>query len=210
MSEAFDEHYWQEHYRAHGGAGGGEAPPNPHLVAAAEQLAPGRALDAGCGHGAEAGWLAAAGWEVTAVDISAAALEEARERTRDGGAEIADRITWVRADLTEWTPAADAFDLVCTHYVHPAEGRDALFARLAAAVAPGGTLVLVGHHPGDPQHAARADAYLAPEEIAALLDADRWEILAAEARTRPVPGHRGEHGHGGMLTDAVLHARRRI
>lgn len=221
MSEEFDEHYWEEHYRA-GGQGGAEGghggldtaamPPNPYLVAAAADLAPGRALDAGCGEGAEARWLAARGWRVRAVDISATALDRARERAQAGDAEAAQRIEWVCADVTARPPAAEAFDLVCSHYVHPAEGPDALVKALAAAVAPGGTLVIVGHDPADPKHADRADAYITPEQVGAGLDPEVWEITTAESRTRPVPGQHGGdhgHGHGTMLHDAVLAARKR-
>ena len=51
-------------------------PPNAHLMLEALDLSPARALDAGCGHGADTLWLAARGWLVTAVDFSAAALQQ--------------------------------------------------------------------------------------------------------------------------------------
>ena len=60
-------------------------PPNAHLLAEVGDLRPGRALDAGCGHGAEAIWLAASGWQVTAVDFSATALAHARSTARPSG-----------------------------------------------------------------------------------------------------------------------------
>src|SRR5882757_9511072 len=51
-------------------------------------LAPGRALDLGCGPGRNAGRLAAAGFDVDAVDLSPVAVEWAGERAREAGAEV--------------------------------------------------------------------------------------------------------------------------
>src|SRR5258705_2397341 len=53
--------------------------PNGRLVAEADGLTPGRALDVGCGEGADAIWLARRGWTVTAIDISHVAVSPARE-----------------------------------------------------------------------------------------------------------------------------------
>ena len=55
------------------------------------ELTPGTALDAGCGAGAEAIWLAAAGWQVTAADISSQSLARAAERARRRPTSIGDR-----------------------------------------------------------------------------------------------------------------------
>ncbi|MEK8108387.1 class I SAM-dependent methyltransferase [Micromonospora sp. M12] len=73
-------------------------------------------MDAGCGTGAEAIWLASHGWQVTAVDISSEAL--ARAAVRAEGSAVSDRVRWVEADLTTWAPKT-RFDLVTTHYAHP-------------------------------------------------------------------------------------------
>ncbi|MFP1625276.1 class I SAM-dependent methyltransferase [Streptomyces sp. 5K101] len=185
--------------------------PNPQLVTEPGTLPPGRALDAGCGEGADAIWLASRGWCVTAVDIAATALGRAREHAEALDAAAASRIEWIEADLTTWTPAAAHFDLVSTHYVHPAGVRDALFRRLAASVAPGGTLLVVGHHPSAPQepvaHAASREVHFTAEDVAAGLDPDRWEIVVAEARARSVAAHDGRET---VLHDAVLRARKRL
>jgi 2-polyprenyl-3-methyl-5-hydroxy-6-metoxy-1,4-benzoquinol methylase len=92
-------------------------PPNAYLTAAAERLAPGRALDAGCGHGAETLWLAARRWQVTAVDFSEPALVHGRSSAAALGSDVAERITWTQGDLGTWTPSAGRFDLVCCLYV---------------------------------------------------------------------------------------------
>lgn len=206
MSEEFDKAYWEDRYRGHVA---GRRPPNPQLVAEAADLAPGPALDAGCGEGADAAWLAARGWRVTAVDIAATALRRAREHAETLGSEIGGRIDWVEADLTEWTPPAESFALVSAQYVHPAAPRATLLRRLADAVAPGGTLLVVGHHPSDRHsgsHGPAAGSQHTAEEVAACLDAGRWDIVVAEARLHTVTD---PHGHEITMSDAVLRARKR-
>lgn len=206
MGQEFDRAYWEDRYREHGHGYG--APPNPQLVAEVTGLAPGRALDAGAGTGAEARWLAGQGWEVTAVDISQAALDAARERAAALDTAVAGRITWVRADLTEEIPGS-GFDLVCSHYAHPTGGYRAFFDRLAAAVAPGGTLFIVGHdHADDHGHGhggSLEHSRVGAAEIAEGLDGREWEVLVSESRSREVD--RG--GHRAVLHDSVLRARRR-
>ncbi|PSK93678.1 methyltransferase family protein [Murinocardiopsis flavida] len=207
MPEEFDKAYWEERYS--GGHTAGGRRPNPQLLAEAADLAPGTALDAGCGEGADALWLAARGWRVTAVDVAANALRRAREHADTLGADVSGRIDWVEADLTDWVPAEEHYDLVSTHYVHPAGARDALFRRLAAAVAPGGTLLIVGHHPADTHSAAHTSApevHFTAEEAAAGLDPERWDVVAADARSRSATGH---GGHAMTVHDAVLRARKR-
>lgn len=177
-------------------------PPDDRLVALAGQIRPGRALDAGCGHGGEALWLAGHGWRVTAVDFSAAALEHARSTAEALGEHIAGRIDWLHADLTRWTPPAGHFDLVASLYVHVPGSVEAMVRRLADAVAPGGTLFMVGHPPVDPATGAPTRAagqvQVSVEAARAALDPRRWSPRVAEHRPRT---------HGGGV-DAVIHARR--
>lgn len=208
MSEEFGKAFWEERYRRHTAVR--RARPNPQLVAEAGHLAPGGALDAGCGEGADAIWLASRGWRVTAVDFSTTALRRAREHAETLDAGSTSRIDWVQADLTSWTPTEEHFDLVSAHYVHAAGSHETLFRRLAASVAPGGTLLIVGHHPPEQQstssHAPAPEAHVAAEEVAASLDPDRWDIAVAEARTRTAASH---DGHEVTIRDAVLRARKR-
>ena len=68
------EQRWSQALRAHGDRVA-QRPPNAHLTAEIGGLRPGRALDAGCGHGPDTLWLAARGWQVTAVDFAATALK---------------------------------------------------------------------------------------------------------------------------------------
>jgi 2-polyprenyl-3-methyl-5-hydroxy-6-metoxy-1,4-benzoquinol methylase len=111
-------------------------PPNAHLIAEVASLRAGRALDAGCGHGTETLWLAAHGWEVTAVDYSASALAQARSTAQALGPDLADRITWVEADLALWTPPRNHFDLVVSLYVHIAGSVDEMVRRMAVPLRP--------------------------------------------------------------------------
>jgi len=87
-------------------------------MAEAVNLAPGRALDAGCGHGADTLWLSAHGWQVTAVDFSGAALAHARSMAEAAGADVARRIDWVESDLATWMAEPGHYDLVVCSYVH--------------------------------------------------------------------------------------------
>ncbi len=134
--------------RKHGEAGllfGAE--PNRFLVAEVEHMAPGRALDVACGAGRNAVWLAERGWTVTGADFSDVALENAARLASERGVAV----EWVQADLTEWEPPARRFDLVAVLYLHlPADERRAVLGRAAEAVAPGGTLLVVGHDAENP------------------------------------------------------------
>lgn len=206
---AFDAAYWDTRYRDSTSVWSGN--PNPVLVSEAAELAPGRALDIGSGEGADAIWLAARGWATTAVDISNVALDRAADRARAADPDIAARIEWLQQDIVDWTPPPATFDLITSQFMHlPSAQRVVLFARLAAAVAPGGTLLIVGHHPSDMESGVhrppRADLFFTPESIAETLDPAQWEILVTDARARTVVG---TDGAPTTIHDAVLRAQRR-
>jgi SAM-dependent methyltransferase len=167
-------------------------PPNAHLLTVSSGLQPGLALDAGCGHGAEAIWLAASGWQVTAVDFSVTALEHARTTAQAVGADVAERIKWVEGDLGSWTPPPRRFDLVSCLYVHVAGSVGEMVTRLATGVAPGGTLLLVGHLPVDPTTGeptpAAGQVQVTVEDAIEALDTREWQIVVAEERPRATAG----------------------
>nr|MDQ5860933.1 class I SAM-dependent methyltransferase [Actinomycetota bacterium] len=104
---------WDEKYRSRPKMWSGQ--PNPQLMTEAAHLAPGTALDLGCGEGADAIWLAGRGWEVTALDVSAVALERAEAHARERGQ--GGKIEWVRQDLATWVPGK-LFDLVTAQFLH--------------------------------------------------------------------------------------------
>jgi len=205
--ETFDRDSWERRWsralREHGDRVA-RMPPNAHLVAEVEDLPAGRALDAGCGHGAEAIWLAAAGWRVTAVDFSVTALGQGRRTAAALGPEVADRIDWREADLGTWAPAAGAFDLVGCLYLHVAGSVPDLVTRLGSGVAPGGTLLLVGHQPVDPATGeptpAAGQVQVGVADALETLDAAQWRIVVAEERRRAAAG---------SGVDAVVRAVRR-
>ena len=169
-----------------------DRPPNAHLVGEVRALAPGRALDAGCGHGAEAIWLATGGWQVTAVDFSATALEHARATADAVGPDVAGRLTWVEADLGLWSPPTGRFDLVVSLYVHVAGSVGETVTRLGTGVAPGGTLFLVGHRPVDPETGrptpAAGQVQVSVEAALEVLDPGEWQVEVAEERPRAAVG----------------------
>ena len=178
-------------------------PPNAQLTAETRGLRPGRALDAGCGHGSDTLWLAAHGWQVTAVDFSTAALAHARSMAEAAGTNVADRIDWVQADLASWLPQPGHYDLVACLYVHIAGSVEEMVRRIRAGVAPGGTLLLVGHRPVDPNTGAATPAagqvQVSIETAVSALDRDRWEVDVAEDRPKAAAG---------TGVDAVIRARR--
>jgi SAM-dependent methyltransferase len=201
MTEQFDAAYWEARYADHGGHD--HVTPNPHLVRHLSGVVPGAALDAGCGEGGSALWLAASGWRVTGVDVSVTALERARQHAETLGAEAAARIDLLQADLTTWEPPRARFDLVTAHYVHPAGSQRALVRRLATAVAPGGTLLVVDHGPGDED--SHAHTHTSVDTLAAALDTRDWTVEVAETRTRT---ESRPHAQEVTRRDVVLVARR--
>jgi SAM-dependent methyltransferase len=171
--------------------------PSDAVVEALEALKPGRALDLACGAGRHAVWLAEHGWHVTAVDFSEAALAQARGR----GAEANVVVEWVLADLSRYEPPLSSFDLVLAAYLHvSADERREIMRRAAAALALGGTLLVVGHDlenlgtgapgPSDPALLYTADDIAAElpgltieraERVERVVETDAGEARALDA-----------------------------
>ncbi|PXA71653.1 class I SAM-dependent methyltransferase [Cryobacterium arcticum] len=216
MAHSFEKDYWEEHWVQAddpASAVANESTANPYLLRETATLRPGTALDAGCGTGAEAIWLAGQGWRVTAADISANALQ----RAGAAGAAVGSAVTWVEADLTTWVPN-DRFDLVVTSYAHPAVPQLAFYDRISDWVAPGGTLLIIGHlhhhdaadgeaNGHDHQHDDHppAEATVTRADITARLDPAVWRIDTAEEHSRQLDG---EEGRVLTLHDVVVRAGR--
>lgn len=190
---------WEEMYRSGDQRWSGHV--NGSLVTEVGGLAPGRALDVGCGEGADAIWLAEKGWTVTATDIAPTAVER-------GATEAAARdldIDWVATDVLT-APPPGRFDLVALHYPAFPIGRRADVAKaLGERVAPGGVLLVVGHAPpADPESAPfDPSEWVQPDDLAAELDAN-WTVEVHETRPRPGEHHAGSpHSH-----DVILRARK--
>lgn len=235
MTHSFEKDYWERHWeQAHDPASevasevafevAESSSPNPHLEREIAGLRSGTALDAGCGTGADAIWLADHGWRVTAADISGTALAAAAVRATE--ASVAERVTWLEADLTTWLPTG-RFDLVATSYAHPAIPQLAFYDRISDWVAPGGTLLIVGHlhepasadhevghqhghghehgHAEGPGQQPPAEATVTLADIVGRLDSATWRIESAEERTRTVTG---PEGHPLPMRDAIVRATR--
>lgn len=137
MTAGHDAQEWDSRY---GGAGRvWSAAPNAWVAATLRGWFTGRALDLGTGEGRHAVWLAALGWQVTAVDFSAVGIECGRLGAQDVGVDV----DWVVADVRTWGPPDGvAFDLVLLAYLHL---EDDVLARAREWLAPGGALVVIGH-----------------------------------------------------------------
>lgn len=200
----FDKDYWESHWGPATSSGVRELPVNPYLVTETAFLHPDTALDAGCGTGAEAIWLAEQGWQVTAADISHTALATAR--SRPVAVDASTQIEWVEADLSRWEPER-TWDLVVTNYAHPDIGQLPFYRRISSWVAPGGTLLIVGHlhghqHDGHHGHPERASATV--DAITSLFDTPEWQIDSAYEHTRTV--HPG--GASVQLRDVIVRVQR--
>lgn len=180
--------------------------PNGRLQAEVADLTPGRALDVGCGEGADAIWLARSGWTVTAIDISDVAVSRAREAAELAGVVV----EWVRGDALQTPFPAGSFDLVSMQYpaLSKAAGEAAVRA-LLDTVRPGGWLLAV-YHDLDDEHRDHMKSrgvdpadYIGADDLGQLLGDDfTVELHAVEPRIDPPP----DSPH---IADVVLRARRR-
>lgn len=144
---------------------------NRFLVAEISGVSPGTALDLACGEGRNAVWLAERGWTVRGVDYSGVALEKAAKLAEARGVEA----EWVHADLLEYEPEPASRDLVVILYLQiPAAERRIVVQRAAAAIAPGGELLIVAHDSSNLEH-----GWGGPQDPSVLYDAaDVSEDLA--------------------------------
>lgn len=132
-----DSHGWDERYEEKELVWPAE--PNTFLPPIVDTLEVGSALDLACGEGRNAIWLARQGWDVTGVDFSAVGIGKARKLAGDS------HVDWVVADVTSYEPDRK-FDLVMIVYVHlEVASMERLFASAIDALAPGGTIIGVGH-----------------------------------------------------------------
>jgi SAM-dependent methyltransferase len=194
--------FWDEVWTRR--ASSGDLAPEAALVDAMSEVAPGTALDLGCGDGTNAIWLAENGWTVTGVDLSEVALAEAAARAERAHVEA--RVRWEHADLRHWS-TSETFDLVTAFYLHMPLDFDAtpLLGRAASAVRPGGTLLVVGHHTVPPWNPNPSATMLptAGEIVTSLrLDEQAWSVR----RAADVPRHVRHEQDEAMILDALVHA----
>jgi SAM-dependent methyltransferase len=179
--------------------------PNGRLVAEVGDLTPGRALDVGCGEGADAIWLARSGWTVTAIDVSDVAVERAREAGELAGAAV----DWVRGDALQTLFPVRSFDLLSMQYpALPKVAGEPAVRALLDTVRPGGLLLAV-YHDLDDEHREHMKTqgvdpadYVGADDLGRLLGDDfTVELHAVEPRIDSPPGT--PH-----IADVILRARR--
>lgn len=182
-----------------------QAEPSPVLAKHARDLSPGRALDLAAGDGRNALYLAREGWSVTAVDFSDVAVRRGTELAKNMGLSL----RWEVEDLTAYVPEKGEYDLVCIFYLHlPGAQLSVVLHRAAEALAPGGTLLVVGHDisniregTGGPQDPA---LLYAPDNIRAELGT--LEVVYAGTERNPVD--HGSADRNKVQIDCVVRALR--
>ncbi len=195
---------WDARYGEHEAKWSGR--PNGRFVAEVADLSPGRALDVGCGEGADAIWLDRRGWTVTAIDISALAVRRARDAAERARATV----DWVCGDALQTPFPSRSFDLVSMQYpALPYAAGEAAVRTLLDAVRPGGLLLAV-YHDLDDEHREHMKSrgvdpadYVGVDDLGRLLGDDfTVELRAVVPRIDPPP----DTPH---IADVVLRARRR-
>lgn len=200
----FEADSWDERYAGTDAVWSGNA--NPQLITEAGKLQPGTALDVGCGEGGDVIWLAQQGWRVTGADFSPKGLSRAAQHAQEAG--VADRTDWWQIDAREFDADGRSYDLVTSHFLHLPDGRmvDAV-TRFAAAVRPGGHLLVVGHSPAahftELTKSKRDAMFLAADLLPGL--SDDFEPVVVEQRPRRVT----RDGETFDIDDSTFLARRR-
>ena len=197
--------YWEQRYSGSERVWSGKV--NATMASVVAELAPGTAIDLGCGEGGDVLWLAEQGWTALGLDISATAVGRARDEAAARGLDSA---SFEAVDLDAWEPEPASVDLVTASFFQSnvALDRTAILRHAMTALRPGGHLVLVSHA-APPSWASDHPARMVDvqEEAAQLAQpAAEWEVVVAENRPRPAvapDGSAGEH------LDAVLVLRRR-
>jgi SAM-dependent methyltransferase len=196
---------WDERYRDREGTMW-SGRPNGRLVVEVAELTPGRALDVGCGEGADAIWLAQRGWTVTAIDVSGVAVGRAQDAAERTGASV----EWVCGDVLQTPFPSRSFDLVSLQYpALPKAAGEPAVRRLLDTVRPDGVLLAV-YHDLDDEHREHMRSrgidpadYVGADDLVPLLGDDfTVELHAVEPRVDPPP----DTPH---VADVVVRARRR-
>ena len=193
MSTHETKEHWEKHYGERDRIWSGRV--NVQFADVAADLPPGRALDLGCGEGADSVWLAERGWDVVAVDISETALGRAKEAAGTRG--VTDRIEFVQLDLSEDFPSG-TFDLISSQFLHSPVylDRSKVLANAAAALRPNGLLVIVDHGSAPPWVSKLDHHHEFPsaEEVVAGMELsdDEFERVRVDAVERQAVGPEGQ------------------
>jgi SAM-dependent methyltransferase len=172
---------WESRYRSKERAGEDfEIEPTKLVAQIARRLQPGKALDLACGTGRNALWLAQEGWDVTAVDGAAAAIETLQERARQKSVTVKTVVADLRAGEYAITPSQWDLITIC-YYLQ----RD-LIGPAQNGTRPGGLLLVIVHTTeGDEQP---TESRLRPGELAQCFMG--WELLHNYEGKPDDPAHR--------------------
>ncbi|OBI46252.1 SAM-dependent methyltransferase [Mycobacterium kyorinense] len=196
--------FWEQHYRQADRVWSGRV--NAHLAEVAGPLTAGRALDLGCGEGADAMWLAERGWQVVAVDVSTIALQRATDDARQRN--LLDRIDFRFLDLSDGFPDG-RYDLVSAQYLHSPVRleREKVLPEAASHVTPGGVLLIVDHGSAPPWSQHKDFPFPSVSDVLAALPLTDTGLrpVRAESVERQVAGPGGQVG---TITDNVILLRR--
>lgn len=199
-----DRETWNEKYAARELVWSAE--PNELFAREVATLRPGKALDVACGEGRNGIWLAEHGWQVTAIDFSAVAIDKARKLAARRGVSV----DWIVGDVSMDDLPAEAFDLVCVLYLHTsAEERARWLGNVIRAVRPSGTFLYIGHDPsnisggvGGPQN---PEVLPSVDELRAALTGFRLDVAkVVERQVAEEPGHGKEAV--GIARDTLVRA----
>ncbi|HET7724779.1 MAG TPA: methyltransferase domain-containing protein [Propionibacteriaceae bacterium] len=198
--------FWEDRYASSERVWSGRV--NDTVVQVVSGLAPGRALDLGCGEGGDVIWLAQHGWEATGVDISETATRRAAAAAREAGIPE-ERAQFVAADLATWVPTG-TYDLVTASFLQSPVHlpREEILRRASQHVGRGGRLLVVAHAAMPPwadAHAHHHDDLPSPEQEVEAIGLDTWDVEVAEVRSREAIGPDGRQV---VLDDSVVCLRR--
>ena len=188
------------------------AAPNVWVEQLTQNLPTGTALDIAAGEGRNTLWLASRGWQVTAADFSAVALQRARSLAEEQLGPNAGRLVTLEVNVETWVPRARSYDLVLIAYLHlPKARRTSVMRAAAEAVAPGGTLLVVGHDlenltsgHGGPQS---ADVLYSASDIVADIEPAQLVVVRDETVRRLLTDSQGQPAEA---LDALVLARRAV
>ena len=197
--------YWEQRYSGSERVWSGKV--NATMASVVAELAPGTAIDLGCGESGDVLWLAEQGWTALGLDISATAVGRARDEAAARGL---DGASFEAVDLDAWEPEPASADLVTASFFQSnvALDRTAILRRAMTALRPGGRLVTVSHAAPPSWAKDHPATMVSVQDEAAQLggSAEECEVELAEERPRAATapdGSAGEH------LDAVLVLRRR-
>lgn len=171
--------------------------PIPELERRIDTLPTGRALDVATGTGRNARFLASAGYDVDAVDVSDEALDRAAAAADREGVDV----NWIRSDIDDFEFEDAAYDVITVSFFAALEH----IPDIVAALAPGGVLVYEHHlRSSDPIDIGPSDRYRYPSNhlLHACLDLTILQYeertrLDEEGRTQAVATLVGRHSTGG-------------